>query len=718
MAEKKGKGNKDKISFLKERAIALLAHGKKKSASLRQIIRKLGIRKRDEKIILQDALNDLVTSGQIGRQKNGEFIGIEDIKDGSSGRSGLLQGRVDFVNPRFAFVICQGQDFDIKVSSSRMQYALDGDLVEVRVYSGKSGGKNPEGEIIRVLERGRSEFVGTIEVHSKYAFIIPDKRKMYQDIFIPLDKIADANDGDKVIARITQWPGKDRKPEGEIIDVLGPAGNNDVEMHAIMAEFGLPYEFDQKTNQAADKISNEITDSDIKARRDMRSVTTFTIDPHDAKDFDDALSYRQLENGNWEIGIHIADVSHYVKPGSDLDKEAFKRATSVYLVDRTIPMLPEKLSNVLCSLRPNEDKLTFSAIFEMDENAKILSEWFGRSIIRSNHRFSYEEAQEIIETQQGDYVNEILTLNKLAHKLRDERFRKGAISFETVEVKFRLDEDGKPLEVIPQIRKDAHKLIEDFMLLANRKVAEHIYYKKRSDSQLTMVYRIHEHPNTEKLNTLALFAKKFGYTLDFNKGSLSETINKLTVDVEGRPEQNVLQSLAIRTMSKAKYTTAAEIHFGLGFKHYTHFTSPIRRYPDVMVHRLMAHYLAGGKSEDKELYEGLCDHSSEMEKTASEAERASIKYKQVEFMQSMSDQDFDGIVSGLTEYGVFVEITETKCEGMVRMSEMDDDYYELDAENYRVIGKRNKKMITLGDNVKVKVKDTNLHKRTIDLVFV
>jgi ribonuclease R len=718
MAEKKGKGNKDKISFLKERAIALLAHGKKKSASLRQIIRKLGIRKRDEKIILQDALNDLVTSGQIGRQKNGEFIGIEDIKDGSSGRSGLLQGRVDFVNPRFAFVICQGQDFDIKVSSSRMQYALDGDLVEVRMYPGKSGGKNPEGEIIRVLERGRSEFVGTIEVHSKYAFIIPDKRKMYQDIFIPLDKIADANDGDKVIARITQWPGKDRKPEGEIIDVLGPAGNNDVEMHAIMAEFGLPYEFDQKTNQAADKISNEITDSDIKARRDMRSVTTFTIDPHDAKDFDDALSYRQLENGNWEIGIHIADVSHYVKPGSDLDKEAFKRATSVYLVDRTIPMLPEKLSNVLCSLRPNEDKLTFSAIFEMDENAKILSEWFGRSIIRSNHRFSYEEAQEIIETQQGDYVNEILTLNKLAHKLRDERFRKGAISFETVEVKFRLDEDGKPLEVIPQIRKDAHKLIEDFMLLANRKVAEHIYYKKRSDSQLTMVYRIHEHPNTEKLNTLALFAKKFGYTLDFNKGSLSETINKLTVDVEGRPEQNVLQSLAIRTMSKAKYTTAAEIHFGLGFKHYTHFTSPIRRYPDVMVHRLMAHYLAGGKSEDKELYEGLCDHSSEMEKTASEAERASIKYKQVEFMQSMSDQDFDGIVSGLTEYGVFVEITETKCEGMVRMSEMDDDYYELDAENYRVIGKRNKKMITLGDNVKVKVKDTNLHKRTIDLVFV
>lgn len=714
MAEKKGKGNKDKISFLKERAIALLSQGKKKSASFKQLIRKLGIRKRDEKVILQDALNDLVMTGQLGRRKNGEFVGVEDNDNSSE----AIQGRVDFVNPRFAFIVCQGQDFDVKVSVSKMRNALDGDLVEVRTYPGKSGGKNPEGEVVRIIERGRSEFVGTIEIHPKYAFILPDKRKMYQDIFIPLDKIADANEGDKVIARITQWPDKDRKPEGEVIDVLGPAGNNDVEMHAIMAEFGLPYEFDKKIIQAAENIPDEITKDDIKERRDMRSVTTFTIDPHDAKDFDDALSYKKLDNGNWEIGIHIADVSHYLKPGSDLDKEAVKRATSVYLVDRTIPMLPEKLSNNLCSLRPHEDKLTFSAIFELDENARVLSDWYGKTIIHSDRRFTYEEAQEVIETQQGDFSEEILTLNKLAYKLREERFRRGAISFETVEVKFRLDEDGKPLEVIPKVRKDAHKLIEDFMLLANRKVAEHVHLQKKGDQRLTMVFRIHEHPNPEKLTSLAVFAKKFGYNLNFNTGSLSETINKLTVDVEGKPEQNVLQSLAIRTMSKAKYTTVPEIHFGLAFKHYTHFTSPIRRYPDVMVHRLLAHYLEGGKSENKELYESLCEHSSEMEKTASEAERASIKYKQVEFMQSMTDQEFDGIVSGLTEFGIFVEMTETKCEGMVRMAEMDDDYYELDAENYRVIGKRNKKMITLGDNVKVKVKDTNLHKRTIDLVFV
>lgn len=477
MAEKKGKGNKDKISFLKERAIALLSQGKKKSASFKQLIRKLGIRKRDEKVILQDALNDLVMTGQLGRRKNGEFVGVEDNDNSSE----AIQGRVDFVNPRFAFIVCQGQDFDVKVSVSKMRNALDGDLVEVRTYPGKSGGKNPEGEVVRIIERGRSEFVGTIEIHPKYAFILPDKRKMYQDIFIPLDKIADANEGDKVIARITQWPDKDRKPEGEVIDVLGPAGNNDVEMHAIMAEFGLPYEFDKKIIQAAENIPDEITKDDIKERRDMRSVTTFTIDPHDAKDFDDALSYKKLDNGNWEIGIHIADVSHYLKPGSDLDKEAVKRATSVYLVDRTIPMLPEKLSNNLCSLRPHEDKLTFSAIFELDENARVLSDWYGKTIIHSDRRFTYEEAQEVIETQQGDFSEEILTLNKLAYKLREERFRRGAISFETVEVKFRLDEDGKPLEVIPKVRKDAHKLIEDFMLLANRKVAEHVHLQKKGD---------------------------------------------------------------------------------------------------------------------------------------------------------------------------------------------------------------------------------------------
>lgn len=715
MAAKKSKGSYSKINAFQEKILHALSTGKKKSASLKQLIRKLGIRKREEKLIIQDLLDDMVFDGTLARKKNGEFMAMEDA---DFPVEQPLQGKVDFVNPRFAFIICQGMDHDVKVSSSRMRSALDGDLVRFRIFPGKSSGKNPEGEVLEILERGRSEYVGTIEISNKYAFVVPDKRKMYQDIFIPLEKIAGAQNGEKVIAQIKVWPGKDRNPEGEVVDVLGPAGDNDVEMHAIMAEFGLPYEFNKKLIEAAKKIPGEITKSDIAARRDMRQTTTFTIDPHDAKDFDDALSVKKLPNGNYEIGIHIADVSHYVKPGSELDKEAVKRATSVYLVDRTIPMLPERLSNELCSLRPHEDKLTFSAVFELDENAKVVSEWFGRTIIHSDRRFAYEEAQEIIESGKGDFAEEILTLNKLAHHLRKEKFRKGAISFETIEVKFRLDENGKPLEVVPKIRKDAHKLIEDFMLLANRKVAEFVHYKKKGDQKLTMVFRIHEHPDLDKLTSLAVFAKKFGYNLNFNKGKLSDTINKLTEDVEGKPEQNVLQSLAIRTMSKAKYTTEPEIHFGLAFKHYTHFTSPIRRYPDVMVHRLLAHYLEGGKSAEKDLYESLCEHSSEMEKLASEAERASIKYKQVEYMESMSDKVFEGIVSGLTEYGIFVEMVETKCEGMVRLAELDDDYYELDADNYRVIGKRNKKMITLGDNVKVAVKETNLHKRTIDLIFV
>jgi ribonuclease R len=484
-----------------------------------------------------------------------------------------------------------------------------------------------------------------------------------------------------------------------------------------MAEFGLPYEFPVHIVAEAEKIPGEITQEEIARRRDFRDITTFTIDPVDAKDFDDALSIRRLENGNWEIGVHIADVSHYVRPGSILDKEGYKRATSVYLVDRTIPMLPERLSNNLCSLRPKEDKLTFSAVFELDHHAKIINQWFGKTIIHSDRRFAYEEVQQIIESGEGDFKEEIHVLNDLAHKLRKDRFAKGAISFETVEVKFRLDEKGKPLEVVPKIRKDAHKLIEDFMLLANRKVAEYVYFKHKGEEKLTMVYRIHEHPDVEKLNALSAFAKKFGYTIDFGKGNLSQTLNKLTDDVEGKPEQNVLQNLAIRTMAKAKYTTDPEIHFGLAYKHYTHFTSPIRRYPDVMVHRLLEHYLEEGKSENKEFYESLCEHSSEMEKLAAEAERASIKYKQVEFMQGMEDKEFEGIVSGLTDYGLFVEMIENRCEGMVRLSEIEDDYYELDSENYRLIGKRNKKIITLGDHVRVKVKNTNLHKRTIDLTF-
>jgi ribonuclease R len=452
----------------------------------------------------------------------------------------------------------------------------------------------------------------------------------------------------------------------------------------------------------------------------MRGTTTFTIDPEDAKDFDDAISFKYLDNGNWEIGVHIADVSHYMQPGDTLDKEAYRRATSVYLVDRCVPMLPERLSNELCSLRPNEDKLTFSAIFEIDADAKIKEEWFGRTIIHSTRRFSYEQAQEVLETQQGDLVKELTILNTLAKKMRAQRFKEGAISFETIEVKFKLDDKGKPLAVVPKIRKDAHKLIEEFMLLANKRVAEFVFnLRKGKGTSNTMVYRTHDAPNPEKLASLATFAKRFGHKVELDdEGAIAKNLNKLSDEVEGKPEQNVLQSLAIRSMSKAIYSIEPDMHFGLAFKHYSHFTSPIRRYPDVMAHRLLQHYLDGGKSADKEYYIEACEHSSIQEKLAAEAERSSIKFKQVEFMQSSIGKEFEGIVSGVTEFGMFVEIVETKCEGMVRLADLEDDYYEVDMDNYRIIGKRNKRMITLGDTVQVVVKSTNLERRTIDLELV
>jgi ribonuclease R len=503
-----------------------------------------------------------------------------------------------------------------------------------------------------------------------------------------------------------------------VIQVLGRAGEHNTEMHAIMAEFGLPFEFPERVVQEAEKIEEGITQAEISRRRDFREVTTFTIDPVDAKDFDDALSVRKLENENWEIGVHIADVTHYVQPDSLLEKEAYRRATSVYLVDRVVPMLPERLSNGLCSLRPQEDKLTFSAVFEMDKDGKVLQEWFGRTIIHSDRRFSYEEAQEVLESGTGDFAEELLLLNDLAKKLKEERFKKGAISFETIEVKFKLDEKGTPLAVYPKVRKDAHKLIEEFMLLANKKVAEFVYKMRKGESRNTMVYRIHDSPDVEKLKTLSTFVKKLGYSLNVDEKKVSSSLNKMIDDIEGKPEQSVLQSLAIRTMAKAKYSTETIGHFGLAFMHYTHFTSPIRRYPDMMAHRLLQHYLDKGKSVNKAEYEDKSRHSSDMEKVAADAERASIKYKQVEFMKNAETRPFEGIVTGVTEFGIFVEMIETRCEGMVRMSDMDDDYYELDADNYRVIGRHTGKIISFGDKVMVTVKDTNLAKRSIDLEFV
>jgi ribonuclease R len=594
---------------------------------------------------------------------------------------------------------------------------MDGDTVKVAVYSA-SGGKRKEGEVIEVLQHKKDEYVGTIEILAKYAFVVPDNKKMYADIYVKEDNINGAKEGEKVLVKITQWPSENRKPEGEVIQVLGKAGEHNTEMHAIMAEFGLPFDFPERVVQEAEKIEEGITQAEIAKRRDFRDVTTFTIDPADAKDFDDALSVQKLENNNWEIGVHIADVTHYVQPDTILEKEAYRRATSVYLVDRVVPMLPERLSNGLCSLRPDEDKLTFSAVFEMDQDGKVLSEWFGRTIIHSDRRFSYEEAQEVLESGTGDFAEELLLLNGLAKKLKEERFKKGAISFETIEVKFKLDEKGTPLAVYPKIRKDAHKLIEEFMLLANKKVAEYVYKMRKGESRNTMVYRIHDYPDVEKIKTLSTFVKKLGYSLNADEKKVSSSLNKMMDDIEGKPEQSVLQSLAIRTMAKAKYSTETIGHFGLAFNHYSHFTSPIRRYPDMMAHRLLQHYLNKGKSVDKAEYEEKSRHSSDMEKVAADAERASIKYKQVEFMKNAERRPFEGIVTGVTEFGIFVEMIETRCEGMVRMSDMDDDYYELDADNYRVIGRHTGRIISFGDKVMVQVKDTNLAKRSIDLEFV
>lgn len=726
MSNKKAKNKKDSTAsvdkdYIKDQLLVLLYANQAKDFSHKQIAKKLGFKDKKSRQVLSEILDKLSTSGEVEQLRNGNFRS-------DNGEPNYVTGVIDFVNPRFAYLVSPELEVDVRIKAEDLHNALDGDKVKIIVY-GKAKDGREEGEVVEILERKRDEFVGRIEISARYAFVVPDNKKTHFDIFVSPANIKGAKNNDKVIVRVTEWPkgkrGKEDNPEGEVLAVLGPAGDNETEIHAIMAEFGLPFTFSEDLEQLANKIKPGITKKEISQRRDMRNVTTFTIDPEDAKDFDDALSFQMLDNGNYEIGVHIADVSHYLKPGSALDDEAFERATSVYLVDRTIPMLPEKLSNDLCSLRPNEDKLTFSAVFEMNDKAQVINQWFGRTIINSDRRFSYEEAQESIETLKGDFSKEITLLNELALKLRANRFMVGAINFETVEVKFKLDEKGKPLAVVPKVRKDAHKLIEEFMLLANKKVAEYVYSMKKQkakkdakDNSKTFVYRSHDFPDPEKLNAFSVFAKKFGHALKIEENAIAKSMNKLIENIEGKPEQNVLEALAIRTMAKAKYTTEAKGHFGLAFPHYTHFTSPIRRYPDIMVHRLLQHYLDNGKSADKEAYEEKCVHSSEMEKRAADAERASIKFKQVEFMESMLNEAFEGLVTGVTEWGVFVEIIATKCEGMVRMSEMTDDYYEFDEKNYRIIGKRNKKIITLGDQVTVKVIQTDIAKRTIDLAFV
>ncbi len=630
----------------------------------------------------------------------------------------VLIGKFDHVNARFGFVIPEDGDGDddIKVSMDNMGTAMQNDVVRVAVSKGR--GRSREGEIVEIISRARKEIVGEVDKHGEHIFVMPDNKRLHQDIYVPAsDNKLNALNGDKVIVKITRYPRPGKKAEGTIIEVLGEAGSHTAEMHAIIAEYGLPTEFPEHVEAESEGISEIIPEAEFKKRRDVRNVPTFTIDPVDAKDFDDALSDQVLANGNIEVGVHIADVTHYVKEGSALEKEAFSRATSVYLVDRVIPMLPEKLSNGLCSLRPNEDKLCFSAIFELDAEAQVVSEWFGRTAIHSDRRFSYEEAQEILDGAEGDFKDEILSLNVLAHKLRKKRFAEGSISFETPEVKFKLDEDGTPVGLITKVRQDAHKLIEDFMLLANKKVAEFVFKKKEGKLSKTFIYRVHENPNTEKLDNFINFAKRFGHEVSFD-GSVSSGLNKLTAEIEGKPEESVLQSLAIRAMAKARYTTETLGHFGLGFNHYSHFTSPIRRYPDMMVHRLLQRYLDKGNSVDQADYEEKCEHTSEREGVASQAERESIKYKQVEYMSKAETKVYEGVISGVTDFGLFVELIETKCEGMIRVSSLEDDYYEYDASKYQIMGRGNKKVFAFGDKVTVRVVRTDLRSRTIDLDLI
>lgn len=709
--QKNQKGSKINSLIFRHKMIGYLDKNPQKDHSLKHILRAVNIRENELEIPLKDILKDMIDSRQV--------IHTEDDRYKSAMESNLFEGAVDFVNPRFAFIVCEGLEEDIWVEADNLKFALDGDRVKVQVFPRIKGKKKLEGQVVEIIERKRDEFVGKIEMSERFAFVIADNKKMHLDIFVPNTGINKAKNGEKVIVKIVEWHNEKSSPVGKVIQVLGKAGEHDTEMHAILAEFDLPSSFPEQVIHDAEKIPAKITTADVKKRRDFREILTFTIDPDDAKDFDDALSLRQLEENRWEVGIHIADVSHYVQPDTLLDKEAFKRATSVYLVDRVVPMLPERLSNDLCSLKPHTDKLTFSAVFELDNEARILKEWFGKTIIYSDRRFTYEEAQKGIESGEGEYAEELRLLNGLAKKLTEQRFRQGSINFETTEVKFKLNDKGIPIGIIIKERKDAHRLIEEFMLLANKKVAEYVFGLKENEKEKSMIYRIHDRPDMEKLQNFSVFAKRFGYHISTEGKAMVKSLNDLIDKTQGTPQQNILQSLAIRTMAKAKYSSESNGHFGLAFAHYTHFTSPIRRYPDLIAHRLLEIYLQGASSADKIEVEFKAKHSTDMEKKAADAERASIKYKQVEYMQLMErGKEFEGVVTGVTEWGIYVEIIETKCEGMVRMADILDDFYELDADNYRIIGRKTKNIIAFGDLVKVKVKDTNLEQRTLDLVFV
>ncbi|MGL5938535.1 MAG: ribonuclease R [Phocaeicola sp.] len=681
------------------------------TVSLKQLFHGLNITAHPLKMLTADIVAEMLEDGFIQQVEKGIF----KLNDHGQILIGIFQRKS---NGKNLFLPEDGSEA-IFVAERNAAHAMNNDKVKVALCA-KRKHREPEGEVIEIIEGANDTFVGTLKVDKSYAFLLTENRTLSNDIFIPRERLKGGKTGDKAVVKVVEWPKDAKNPIGQVIDILGQAGENTTEMHAILAEFGLPYVYPEAVEKAADKISEVITEEDYAEREDFRGVTTFTIDPKDAKDFDDALSIRMLKPGLWEVGVHIADVTHYVKEKSIIYDEALKRATSVYLVDRTIPMLPERLCNFICSLRPHEEKLAYSAIFDIDEQAEIKNVRIKHTVINSDRRFTYEEAQEIIEGAEGDYKEDVLLLNTLAQQLRTKRLGAGAINFDRVEVKFEIDETGKPLSVYFKESKEAHKLVEEFMLLANKAVAELIGKVPSNRKAKVFPYRIHDLPDPEKLENLSAFVNKFGYKIrtSGSKVEVSKSINRLLADIKDKKEENLIETISLRAMQKARYSVHNIGHYGLAFEHYTHFTSPIRRFPDMMVHSLLTKYLDGGRSVSEEKYEEMCEHSSAMEQIAANAERASTKYKQVEYMKDRLGQEFDGVISGVTEWGLYVEVNESKCEGMIPMRDLGDDYYDFDEKNYCVIGRRHHKKYSLGDPIRIQVAKANLERKQLDFTLV